>query len=199
MGPKTGTNNARRSSDNFLSGGLLSTLSWLGMNPPGILTYQASRLRLDFLWAKFSTTCVDTRPCDRNSSPCGGNSCQAPLWSKNKLGVIMMMISILAELFSDPGRTRTCNPRLRRPMPYPLGHGADIPTQPLHQLWCTPPQVSSSVALRLSRGEISAPPLGPCRVCTLLVRPVQETLGTDLCGPHHHLARIRIIGHDADR
>ena len=24
----------------------------------------------------------------------------------------------------DPGRTRTCNPRLRRPMPYPLGHGA---------------------------------------------------------------------------
>ena len=26
---------------------------------------------------------------------------------------------------SEPGRTRTCNPRLRRPMPYPLGHGAD--------------------------------------------------------------------------
>ena len=25
--------------------------------------------------------------------------------------------------FIDPGRTRTCNPRLRRPMPYPLGHG----------------------------------------------------------------------------
>ena len=25
---------------------------------------------------------------------------------------------------NDPGRTRTCNPRLRRPMPYPLGHGA---------------------------------------------------------------------------
>ena len=25
---------------------------------------------------------------------------------------------------SDPGRTRTYNPRLRRPMPYPLGHGA---------------------------------------------------------------------------
>ena len=24
----------------------------------------------------------------------------------------------------DPGRTRTYNPRLRRPMPYPLGHGA---------------------------------------------------------------------------
>ena len=24
----------------------------------------------------------------------------------------------------DPGRTRTCNPQLRRPMPYPLGHGA---------------------------------------------------------------------------
>ncbi len=28
---------------------------------------------------------------------------------------------------NDPGRTRTCNPRLRRPMPYPLGHGALIP------------------------------------------------------------------------
>ena len=26
---------------------------------------------------------------------------------------------------NDPGRTRTCNPRLRRPMPYPLGHGAN--------------------------------------------------------------------------
>ena len=25
---------------------------------------------------------------------------------------------------NDPGRTRTCNPWLRRPMPYPLGHGA---------------------------------------------------------------------------
>ena len=24
----------------------------------------------------------------------------------------------------DPGRTRTCNPRLRGPMPYPLGRGA---------------------------------------------------------------------------
>ena len=24
----------------------------------------------------------------------------------------------------DPGRTRTYNPRLRGPMPYPLGHGA---------------------------------------------------------------------------
>ena len=26
---------------------------------------------------------------------------------------------------NDPGRTRTCNPRLRRPMPHPLGHGAN--------------------------------------------------------------------------
>ena len=25
---------------------------------------------------------------------------------------------------NDPGRTRTCNPRFRGPMPYPLGHGA---------------------------------------------------------------------------
>ena len=25
---------------------------------------------------------------------------------------------------NDPGRTRTCNTRLRWPMPYPLGHGA---------------------------------------------------------------------------
>ena len=25
---------------------------------------------------------------------------------------------------NDPGRTRTCNPRLRGPMPYPLGNGA---------------------------------------------------------------------------
>ena len=26
---------------------------------------------------------------------------------------------------NDPGRARTCNPRPRRPMPYPLGHGAN--------------------------------------------------------------------------
>jgi hypothetical protein len=25
---------------------------------------------------------------------------------------------------NDPGGTRTCSPRIRRPMPYPLGHGA---------------------------------------------------------------------------
>ena len=31
------------------------------------------------------------------------------------------------EVFAnDPGRTRTCNPRLHRPMPYPLGHGAIV-------------------------------------------------------------------------
>ena len=30
----------------------------------------------------------------------------------------------MAQHSNDPGRTRTCNPRLRRPMPYPLGHGA---------------------------------------------------------------------------
>ena len=28
------------------------------------------------------------------------------------------------DMKNDPSRTRTCNPRLRRPMPYPLGHGA---------------------------------------------------------------------------
>ena len=27
-------------------------------------------------------------------------------------------------LVHDPGRARTCNPRLHMPMPYPLGHGA---------------------------------------------------------------------------
>ena len=33
---------------------------------------------------------------------------------------------------NDPGRTRTCNPRLRRPMPYPLGHGASCFTCDWH-------------------------------------------------------------------
>ena len=37
---------------------------------------------------------------------------------------------------SDPGRTRTYNPRLRRPMPYPLGHrtcaGAELETETRH-------------------------------------------------------------------
>ena len=29
------------------------------------------------------------------------------------------------KIINDPGRTRTCNLRFRRPTPYPLGHGAD--------------------------------------------------------------------------
>ena len=38
--------------------------------------------------------------------------------------VVFAGISYPWVLQNDPGRTRTCNPRLRRPMPYPLGHGA---------------------------------------------------------------------------
>ena len=35
------------------------------------------------------------------------------------------MYAAYARIFqNDPGRTRTCNPRLRRPMPYPLGRGS---------------------------------------------------------------------------
>ena len=33
--------------------------------------------------------------------------------------------TIASPCWHDPGRTRTCNPRLRRPRPYPVGHGAD--------------------------------------------------------------------------
>ena len=36
----------------------------------------------------------------------------------------------------DPGRTRTCNPRLRRPMPYPSGHGAMFFRETLFGLNC---------------------------------------------------------------
>ena len=37
---------------------------------------------------------------------------------------ITFSASSLPSRSNDPGRTRTCNPRLRRPMPYPLGHRA---------------------------------------------------------------------------
>ena len=37
--------------------------------------------------------------------------------------IAVIMTTIIDNEY-DPGRTRTCNPRLRRPMPYPLGHGA---------------------------------------------------------------------------
>ena len=36
---------------------------------------------------------------------------------------------ITQQCLYDPGRTRTCNPRLCRPMPYPLGHGARYPAE----------------------------------------------------------------------
>ena len=34
------------------------------------------------------------------------------------------LLSSTEESGDEPGRTRACNPRLCRPMPYPLGHGA---------------------------------------------------------------------------
>ena len=37
---------------------------------------------------------------------------------------VYSLTMFLSNRENDPGRTRTCNPRLRRPMPYPLGHGA---------------------------------------------------------------------------
>ena len=40
------------------------------------------------------------------------------------LGLACLLQTTLILSKHDPGRTRTCNPRLRRPMPYPLGHGA---------------------------------------------------------------------------
>ena len=44
------------------------------------------------------------------------------------IAVIIITITIIMTTIIDneydPGRTRTCNPRLRRPMPYPLGRGA---------------------------------------------------------------------------
>ena len=40
-------------------------------------------------------------------------------------------------LVLDPGRTRTCNPRLRRLMPYPLGHGAMFFRETLFGRKCT--------------------------------------------------------------
>ena len=46
-------------------------------------------------------------------------------WNK-RLGNSWRTIKLSCkDTMNDPGRTRTCNPRLRRPMPYPLGHGAD--------------------------------------------------------------------------
>ena len=48
--------------------------------------------------------------------------------SSPTVGVLLYTLSIMMKvrrrIHNDPGRTRTCNPRLRRPMPYPLGHGA---------------------------------------------------------------------------
>ena len=48
---------------------------------------------------------------------------------------------------NDPGRTRTCKRRLRRPMPYPLGHGASCLLSGVH---CRPQKV-----------RIDGPPPGP--------------------------------------
>lgn len=44
--------------------------------------------------------------------------------SSAPLNVARTCCGDVGDIKDDPGRTRTCNPRLRRPMPYPLGHGA---------------------------------------------------------------------------
>ena len=46
--------------------------------------------------------------------------------------VVSMHISTKKKLkhCTDPGRTRTCNPWIRSPVPYPLGHRATV-TQPV--------------------------------------------------------------------
>ena len=47
----------------------------------------------------------------------------SPIWqAKHPLHVLTCPYPKIGG--NDPGRIRTCNPRLRRPMPYPLGHGA---------------------------------------------------------------------------
>ena len=40
------------------------------------------------------------------------------------VGLVIPFSKMYRETKNDPGRTRTCNLRFRRPMPYPLGHGA---------------------------------------------------------------------------
>ena len=40
------------------------------------------------------------------------------------MGLPVQLAAVHVSNGHDPGRTRTCNPRLRGPMPYPLGHGA---------------------------------------------------------------------------
>ena len=54
-------------------------------------------------------------------SACARRCCAAFFWSTIEFGCIRILEN---QDINDPGRTRTCNPRLRRPMPYPLGHGA---------------------------------------------------------------------------
>jgi hypothetical protein len=53
----------------------------------------------------------------------------------------------------DPGRTRTCNPRLRRPMPYPLGHGAWCSQSVASTAWKYPEGVWRNGSASDSRSE----------------------------------------------
>ena len=62
---------------------------------------------------------------------------------------------------NDPGRTRTCNPRLRGPMPYPLGHGATVDTHTgTHTHLQTTAKVSSVLVIRLYIWRLLAQPIG---------------------------------------
>ena len=55
------------------------------------------------------------------SIPAGGFFYSARFAMPFNLDVAIQMI---VKTKNDPGRTQSFNPRLRRPMPYPLGHGA---------------------------------------------------------------------------
>ena len=155
--------------------------------------------------------CWAHNPKVRGSKPRSAKRFLAPC-SFNSEGASSTIQSSSAPCSStnDPGRTRTCNPRLRRPMPYPLGHGATFAKARLElsyqALQCPSQSCRSSDTPRahilfttqLSAGDLSA--FCPRRRCFLGPSRQQQSMSTPgvepgLSRPQRDVLTTRRCGH----
>ena len=87
------------------------------------------------------------------------------------------------QLWRDTGRTRTCNPRLRRPMPHPLGHGASCLLWGAH---CSPQQLRIGGA-RPGRPSSSHVPPALCSATAGTAAAVTTTMAMACTATPPHL------------
>ena len=124
----------RRASTNNFRGSIVVSISACHAEDPGSIPGRGILSCARFLRRRLAEACAATRPCINDTV-----SERLRRWTRNPLGSarrgsnplgVVYAVSCSCRVWlakrcaNEPGRTRTCNPRLRGPMPYPLGHGS---------------------------------------------------------------------------